>query len=315
MRRFHGSGVFDWLADAPTSGAVRRTAGATRTSKAQSIDGAAADWPLTYAELSPYYDIVERYIGVSGRAEGHPLLPDGSFLPPMAMTCAEQALVTRVGQKLGRTLTIGRTANLTQTLNGRAACHYCGPCERGCTTHSYFNSAYTTIPDALATGRCTLVTDAMASAIVMDPDSHKATGVRYIDRHTREVHELRARVVIVCAQMFESVRLLFNSRTRQDPNGLGNSSGLLGKNLMVHITDAGANAAMPEFPPSTAPLAGPHRPNALFAIRFRNLPGEKSSGGFFADTDIKAAAASKCPIRRQGSVTRTRRPSGRQRHT
>jgi choline dehydrogenase-like flavoprotein len=243
--------------------------------KGASIDGAAADWPLTYAELSPYYDIVERYIGVSGRAENHPQLPDGVFLPPMAMTCAEQAAVTRIGKALNRTLTIGRTANLTQTLNGRAPCHYCGPCERGCSTHSYFNSAFTTIPDAIATGRCTLVTDAMVSAIVMDPDSHKATGVRYIDRNTREVHELQSRVVLVCAQMFESVRLLFNSKTRQDANGLGNSSGLLGKNLMVHITDAGANATMPEFPPSTSPLSGPHRPNALFAIRFRNLPGDK----------------------------------------
>jgi len=265
-----------------------------------SIDGAAADWPLTYAELSPYYDIVERYIGVSGRAEGHPLLPDGSFLPPMAMTCVEQALVTRVSKKLGRTLTIGRTANLTQTLNGRAACHYCGPCERGCTTHSYFNSAYTTIPDALATGRCTLVTDAMVSAIVMDPGSHKATGVRYIDRHTREVHELRARAVVVCAQMFESVRLLFNSRTSQDANGLGNSSGLLGKNLMVHITDAGASAAMPEFPQSTPPLAGPHRPNALFAIRFRNLPGEKSSAGFLRGYGYQGGASTEVPYSAPG---------------
>jgi choline dehydrogenase-like flavoprotein len=248
--------------------------------KGASIDGAAADWPLSYADLAPYYDIVERYIGVSGRAEGHPLLPDGSFLPPMAMTCAEQALVTRVRQALGRTFTIGRTANLTQALNGRAPCHYCGPCERGCTTHSYFNSAYTTLPDALATGRCTLVTDAMASAITTDPDTHRATGVRYIDRHTREVHELRARAVVVCAQMFESVRLLFNSKTRQDPNGLGNSSGLLGRNLMVHITDAGARATMPEFPSSSLPLGRPNRPNALFGIRFRNMPGEKSRSPF-----------------------------------
>jgi choline dehydrogenase-like flavoprotein len=259
--------------------------------KGASIDGAAADWPLSYADLAPYYDIVERYIGVSGRAEGHPLLPDGSFLPPMAMSCAEQALVTRVRTKLGRTITIGRTANLTQSLNGRAPCHYCGPCERGCTTHSYFNSAYTTIPDALATGRCTLVTDAMVSAIAMDPDTHKATGVRYIDRNTREVHDLRARVVVVCAQMFESVRLLLNSRTRQDPNGLGNSSGLLGKNLMVHITDAGARATMPEFSPSSPPLGGPNRPNALFAIRFRNLPGEKGHARFLRGYGYEGGAS------------------------
>ena len=144
--------------------------------KAASFDGAGADWPLAYADLAPYYDIVERYIGVSGAAEGHPLLPDGVFQPPMPMDCAERAFAERVKRRFGRTFTIGRTANLTAPLNGRAACHYCGPCERGCATHSYFNSAFTTVPDALATGRCTLVTDAMARRVIVDRGDRQGDG-------------------------------------------------------------------------------------------------------------------------------------------
>ena len=107
----------------------------------------------------------------------------------------------------------------------------------------------------------------------MDPEQHRATGIRYVDRTTRDVRELRARAVVVCAQMFESMRILFNSATRQDPNGLGNSSGLLGKFLMVHFTDAGATADFPEFT-ETASLGAPRRPTGIFMPRFRNLPGE-----------------------------------------
>jgi choline dehydrogenase-like flavoprotein len=247
------------------------------------------DWPLSYKDLAPYYDTVERFIGVSGRAEGHPLLPDGNFLPPMAMTCVEQDLAARVKERFGRTITIGRSANLTRPLNGRAACHYCGPCEHGCATHSYFNAAYTTVPDAVATGRCTLVTNAMVSAVLMDTDRHRAHGVRYIDRETRNVREVRGRAVLLCAQMFESVRLLFNSRTRQDSEGLGNSSGQLGRNLMVHFTDAGARAEFPEVPADVA-LTHPRRPNGLFAVRFRNVPGEKPHGAFLRGYGYQAGA-------------------------
>ena len=124
--------------------------------KGRSFDGKGDDWPLSYADLAPYYDLVERYVGVSGQAEQVPELPDGQFQPAMPMTCSETRLRARVKNTLGRTITIGRTANLTRPLNGRSACHYCGPCERGCVTRSYFNSALTTVPDAIATGNCTL---------------------------------------------------------------------------------------------------------------------------------------------------------------
>ncbi|PYV21485.1 MAG: GMC family oxidoreductase, partial [Acidobacteria bacterium] len=117
--------------------------------KAASFDGYGEDWPLSYKDLAPYYDLVEGYVGVAGRAEGLEHLPDGNFQPDMGLTCAETRFRNRVREKLGWTVTPTRTANLTRPINGRAACHYCGPCDRGCVTHSYFNSAFTTVADAI----------------------------------------------------------------------------------------------------------------------------------------------------------------------
>src|SRR6185312_6346265 len=118
-------------------------------------DGIAVDWPIRYADVAPWYDHVERFIGVSGQAENLAHLPDGEFLPPMALNCAEQHVRQRMQERFGRErlLTIGRVANLTVNHNGRAACHYCGPCQRGCITRSYFSSVNATLPAAHATGQ------------------------------------------------------------------------------------------------------------------------------------------------------------------
>ena len=238
--------------------------------KAASFDGFGADWPLSYADLAPYYDIVEEYVGISGQAEGVYELPDGRFLPPMPLTCPEMRLRHRVGKRFGRTVTIGRAANLTRAVKGRAPCHYCGPCERGCVTRSYFNSAFTTVADALATGRCTHVPNAMVYQVIMDADRNRARGVRYIDRNTRDVREVYGRAVILCAQALESVRILFNSANRQHPNGLANASGALGHYLQDHVWNGGgARGEFPDFP--GAPTLGRAvRPNGFYVIRFRN---------------------------------------------
>ena len=248
--------------------------------KAASIDGHGMDWPLAYADLAPYYDIVEDYVGISGLAEGVYELPDGKFLPPMPFTCSEVRLRTRVKEKFGRTVTIGRTANLTKPLNGRAACHYCGPCERGCVTRSYFNSAFTTMADALATGNCTHIPDAMVYQVLMDPDAPRARGVLYIDRHTRQPNEVSGRVVVLCAQALESVRVLLNSATRRFSNGLANSSGELGHYLQDHVWNGGG--ATGEFPDlATKPsLGSARRPNGIYVIRFRNTKGGPKSKQF-----------------------------------
>ncbi len=145
--------------------------------KGKSFDGYGEDWPLSYKDLVPYYELVEDYVGITGQAENVPELPDSKFHPAMPMSCAEMQLRTRVKEKLGWTVTIGRAANITKPLNGRAPCHYCGPCEQGCATHSYFNSAFTTVADALKSGNTTLITDAMVYKVLTDPSTHKATGV------------------------------------------------------------------------------------------------------------------------------------------
>ncbi len=238
--------------------------------KAASFDGYGEDWPLSYRDLAPYYDLVEEYVGVTGMSEGVYELPDGKFQPPMGLTCAETLFRNRVKDKLGWTVTLGRSANLTRPLNGRAPCHYCGPCDRGCVTHSYFNSAFTTVADALKTGRCTHIPNAMVYQVLMDTDRNRATGVLYIDRITRQPREVKGRVVALCAQALESVRILFNSANRQYPNGLANSSGVLGHYLMDHIwVGGGASGEFPQIP--ARPNAnGPNRPDGIYVIRFRN---------------------------------------------
>ena len=237
--------------------------------KAASHDGYGDDWPISYEDLVPYYERVEKYVGISGEALGLSHFPDSVFLPPMQMTCGEELFRKRLKDKMGRTVTIGRTAILTKAHNGRAACHYCGPCERGCVTNSYFASPFTTIADALKTGRTTLITDAVAGRIVMKDG--KAAGVAYIDRVTRDPKEVRGKILVLCASTLESTRLLMNSQ-------LANSSGVLGRYLMDHIYGGGAGALVPEL--EAKPWAGmPHRPNGIYIPRFRNVT-EKTTNGF-----------------------------------
>src|SRR5436309_9335867 len=239
--------------------------------KAASHDGYGEDWPLGYTDIEPYYDLVERYVGISGSAEGIDFLPDGRFQPPVPLTCQETLFRERVREKLGRVVMPARVANLTQPLHGRGPCHFCGPCERGCMTHSYFNSAFTTVADALATDNCTLISNAMAYKVLMDPERNRARGVLYIDRDTRQAREVFARVVILCAQSQESVRILLNSATPQYSNGLANSSGVLGHYLTAHVRSGGGSGEFPSFGARPS-LGGPKKPVGIYIARCRNLP-------------------------------------------
>ena len=247
--------------------------------KAASFDGFGEDWPLGYADLEKYYDLVEDYVGISGMAEGIYELPDSRFQPAMAMTCPEMRLRQRVKDKLGWTVTVGRAAVVTRPHNGRAPCHYCGPCERGCSTNSYFNAAFTTVADAKKTGHCTHIPNAMVYKVLMDTDRNKAKGVLYIDRNTREPREVFGKVVVLCAQALESARILLNSKNRQYPSGLANSSGALGHYLMDHLWVAGgATGQFPDLPAEKPSLDRPLRPNGIYVIRFQNTKsGPKSS--------------------------------------
>jgi choline dehydrogenase-like flavoprotein len=236
--------------------------------KAASRDGFGVDWPISYADLAPYYDRVERFVGVSGQAEGLPQLPDGQFLPPMELTCGEQLLKKAMREKFSRTLTIGRTAILTRALNGRPACHYCGPCARGCTTGSYYSSPASTLPAAKKTGRLTLISNAVVSHIEVDDDG-KCRSVTYLDRETGNQREVAAKAVVLCASTLESTRVMLNSRSSKYPNGIANSSGVLGHYLMDHVMGAGARGVLPVL--KGVPDTRTRRPNGIYIPRFRNI--------------------------------------------
>jgi glucoside 3-dehydrogenase (cytochrome c) catalytic subunit len=242
--------------------------------KAASRDGFGDDWPISYAELAPYYDRVEQFIGVSGNYENIPNLPDGKFQPGMKLTCGEWMLKKAIEKRWkDRRLTIGRAAILTRSLNGRAACHYCGHCDRGCSTSSYFSSPGSTLPAAAKTGRMTLRPNAVASHIIIDPKTGKAAGVAFIDQNTKKAAEVFGRIVLLCASTIESTRLLMNSATREQPEGLGNSSGALGHYLMDHIFQISVGGIVPavaEYPYNYED----GRANGIYIPKFRNV-GER----------------------------------------
>jgi choline dehydrogenase-like flavoprotein len=247
--------------------------------EANAKDGHGNDWPIRYADLAPWYSHVERFIGVSGAAEGLDQLPDGEFLPPMEMTCVERQVREKVLKAFGgeRVWTIGRAAILTRDHNGRKACHYCGPCERGCITHSYFSSNGSTLPAADRTGRLTLRPWSIVSEVVLDPKTGCAKGVRVIDARTMQETVYEARVIFLCASAFESVRILMHSKSSAHPQGMGNGSGTLGKYIMDHHMLHGAGGQMPGF--DDFKTSG-SRPNGMYVARFRNTNRSKPSTDF-----------------------------------
>jgi choline dehydrogenase-like flavoprotein len=232
--------------------------------------GIAIDWPIRYADIAPWYDYVEDFIGLSGEALGLPQLPDSKFLPPMELNCAEIVVRDAIAKHFAgeRVLTIGRVAILTQAHRGRAACHYCGPCERGCITLSYFSSLNATLPAAEKTGRMTLRPYSVVRSLTFDARTRKVTAVQVIDGRTRATLDFRAKLVFLCASALESVRILFNSSTPEFPNGLANSSGELGHNLMDHVKSGGATATIPG---NEDRVVIGRRPNGIYVPRFRNV--------------------------------------------
>jgi choline dehydrogenase-like flavoprotein len=237
-------------------------------------EGIAIDWPIRYADIAPWYDYVEDFVGISGEALGLPQLPDSKFLPPMEFNCAEKVVRGALAKHFGgeRVLTIGRVAILTQAHNGRAACHYCGPCERGCITRSYFSSVNATLPAAEKTGRMTLRPYSVVHSLMFDARTRRATGVRIIDARTRATVEFRAKVVFLCASALESVRILLNSSTPEFSSGLANSSGELGHNLMDHVKAGGADGTIPG---NDDRVQLGRRPNGIYVPRFRNVKSKQ----------------------------------------
>jgi choline dehydrogenase-like flavoprotein len=212
----------------------------------RSLDGLGDDWPITYDDLKPYYDQLDRYVGIYGtniaREYNLPNEPDGIFQPPPKPRCYELFVKTAC-DRLNIPCVPSRMSILTEDLNGRPACHYCGQCGRGCSTHSNFSSTSVFLPPARATGRLTVITGAMAREVTTD-ESGRATGVSWIATADGREHHVRARVVVLAASSCESARIMLNSKSARHPNGLSNSSGTLGR----YLTDSTGLAVRGFFP-------------------------------------------------------------------
>ena len=240
--------------------------------EANARDGHGVDWPIRYGDLAPWYDHVERFIGVTGQAEGLAQLPDGVFQPPMDMTCVERQLKERVESEFeGRRVTIGRAAVLTRPIGDRAACHYCGPCHRGCSTGSYFSTQSSTLPAARATGRLELLTDTLVERLVMDESGARAAGVAVVNTRTGQRTEIHARVIFLCASALASTQILLASASERFPGGVGNASGALGHYMMDHCSRPGAVGVFLGFQEQST---FGYRPNGTYIPRFRNVDSE-----------------------------------------
>lgn len=215
--------------------------------EANKKEGIGVDWPVRYKDISPWYDKVEEYIGVSGQALGLQQLPDGKFQPPMKLNCVEEDFQKSIEEKFddGRLVTIGRTAHITDPnadFEGRGVCQNRDRCWRGCPFGGYFSSNSSTLPAAERTGNMTLRPNSIVYEVVYDDKTKKATGVKIIDAVTHEKIEFKARVIFLCASAMASVGILLQSKSERFPHGLGNDSDTLGRGIMDHHYKLGATA-------------------------------------------------------------------------
>jgi choline dehydrogenase-like flavoprotein len=191
-------------------------------------------WPFRYKDIKPYYDQVDQLIGVCGGPEDLDILPGSQFhLPPPAPRCGEQ-LLKRAAASAGITMVPGRRAVLTRPHNGRAACHYCGACGRGCDIGAFFNASDYLIEPALKTGRLQVIDNAVVARVTVGDDG-RANGVQYFDRESGAERTVRAKIVIVAASCVDSTRILLNSKSTKHPNGIGNSNDVIGRYLVEQV--------------------------------------------------------------------------------
>lgn len=232
-------------------------------------EGIAIDWPIRYKDIEPWYSYVESFVGISGKAEGLPHLPDGEFLPPMEMNIVEEHFKSKVEDAFSdRCVTIGRTANLTRGWKGRNACMYRNLCKRGCPFGGYFSSNSATIPAAEQTGNLTVRPFSIVTELLFDQDKGKAIGVRILDTETLKTYEYYAKIIFLNASTIATTSILLNSTSPRFPMGFGNSSEQVGKNLMDHHSRVGAEGFFEGFQNSY--YTG-RRPNVVYIPRFRNL--------------------------------------------
>lgn len=240
---------------------------------ANARDGVAVDWPIRYADIAPWYSYVEKYAGVSGEKLGLPHLPDGEFQKPMLLNALEKHFKAEVQKNWKeRNVTIGRVAHITeaqphQTAMGRGSCQQRNKCSRGCPYGAYFSSIGVTLPAANATGNFSIRPNSIVHSIIYDDATQKAKGVRVIDKETLQMTEFYAKIVFLCASSMESTKILMNSTSERFPNGMGNDSDELGRNIMDHHYRVGA---VGDYEGMKDQYNDGSRPNGLFIPRYVN---------------------------------------------
>lgn len=246
--------------------------------EANAKEGIGVDWPIRYNDIAPWYDYVEKFAGISGAKDGLDVLPDGQFLPPMQMNCVEKDVKSEIEKKFaGRHIIMGRAAHLTQpqafhTELGRAACQFRNMCMRGCPYGAYFSTQSSTLPAAQKTGNLTLINDSIVSEVIYDDKLGKVTGVRIINQNTLETKEYYAKIIFMNASAIASASILMNSKSKRFPNGLGNESDQLGRNIMDHHLAVGARSQAPGYEDK---YYFGRRANGIYIPRYRNWGTDK----------------------------------------
>lgn len=242
--------------------------------EANAKDGHGVDWPIRYKDLESWYGYAEKFAGISGSKENLPQLPDGIFMPPMDLNCVEKDVAARIKEhyKNARTMIIGRTANITEPLEGRTNCQYRNKCWLGCPFGAYFSTQSSTLPAAMKTKNLTLRPMSIVTKILYDKDTKKAKGVEVLDAETNKTYEYFSKIVFVNASTLNSTWILMNSATDIWPDGLGSSSDALGRNLMDHHLGVGASGRVEGYEDKY--IYG-RRANGVYVPRYQNLFGDK----------------------------------------
>ena len=236
---------------------------------------------MRYNDIAPWYDYVEKFVGISGTDDGLPQLPGGEhYLPPFDLTCAEQAFKEALKKSYpSRDLIIARVANLKRLTDeqralGRGQCQARNKCFHGCSYGAYFSSNSATLPAAKRTGNLTLIPNTIVTRLNYDSETNRITSVDVIDSKTKEKRRYSSKIIFLNASTVSSAMILLNSKSESFPTGLANSSDQVGRNFMDHVGGVWVQARMPGYQDK---YVYGRRPTYAYIPRFRNFPEPSES--------------------------------------
>ena len=254
--------------------------------EANQREGVAVDWPVRYEEIAPWYEKVETFIGIAGSEEGLSQLPDSVFQPAFALTDAEKAFKQGVETAFpGRKVIPARVAHLTNATEeqrslGRTNCQARNRCHHGCSFKAYFSSLNATLPAAERTGNLTMVHNAIVQSLEYDSETNRISAVRIVDAETNEARTYTSKIVFLNASAIASAMILLQSKSESFPNGLANRSDQVGRNLMDHVSGAGAAGILNGF--NDRKVLGRRPSGGIYIPRYANITenGKPFSRGF-----------------------------------